>query len=386
MRRMRWGRDAVPHHGATHSTQRYAERATAAYTAMRRHFAAPHGLCYDTYPAARDGAPYTFAWPLTQVIGATLDLAGIASARERDVRDALQRLERYWDDRPSRGLPAYSATVRQARGRGGRYYHDDNAWAGLALMRAYDLLGDAWLLDRARAIFAFIVSGWADDAPNAAHAGGVYWLEQRRGETSRDRNTCSTAPSAELGMRLHLATGDAAPREWAERMYRWVDEHLRDPEDGLYWDHLCDVERGVWRLDTTKWSYNQGAMIGAAVLLSGAKGQGGGGYARRAEEVARTALRFYAGRYAMQDPAFNAIFCRNLLLLHRHTSDASLRAASLEAMRGYADWAWDTVRDPATDLFRFGGPDRPVKLIDQAATVEVLACLAWQPEHYDRLV
>ena len=49
---------------------------------------------------------------------------------------------------------------------------------------------------------------------------------------------------AELALRLYQATGERPYLDWALHMYRWTQTHLRDPADGLYWDHLAvDAER-----------------------------------------------------------------------------------------------------------------------------------------------
>ena len=84
--------------------------------------------------------------------------------------------------------------------------------------------------------------------------------------------------------------------------------------------------------------------------------------------------------YAQQDPAFNAIFFKHLLLLAAERDDPRYR----RALQAYADQAWDTARDPTTNLFHFR-PDRPVTLLDQAAAVQLYALLAWDARQYRKL-
>jgi hypothetical protein len=159
-----------------------------------------------------------------------------------------------------------------------------------------------------------------------------------------------------------------------------LDESAGGPDSGtgLFWDKL----RGDGSVDRTLWSYNQGSMVGANVLMARRAEGDGAEYLRRAEEIARKALRHYAGRYDDQPAAFNAIFFRNLLLLHAATSDEGLRGEVIEAMRGYVERAWAQRRD-RRDLFslRNGG----VTLLDQSAMVQLLALLAWEPDAYGRL-
>jgi predicted alpha-1,6-mannanase (GH76 family) len=244
-------------------------------------------------------------------------------------------------------------------------------------------------LDRAGDLFRFAVGGW-DQRPNVPSPGGVFWVEQDRGLGLRnhDRNTVSNAPNAELG--VHLAELTGAPTDepgsiGPEEMYRWVNATLdasRDgsaPGTGLFWDKL----RSDHTLDDTFWSYNQGSMVGVNVLLHRRASGAQADYLARAEAIARKALRHFAGGgYESQPPAFNAIFFRNLLLLHAATADSALRTEIVEAMRAYADRAWSERRD-RRDRFHFsrGG----VTLLDQSAMVQLLALLAWDPGAYRKL-
>lgn len=345
-------------------------RAVDAYDSMRKHFGARGG--FHERAGRFLGGPPAFEWPYTQALAATLDLAGLPDVGEqyRDAaREAVAGLDAYWDARPASGAPGYRSSIEP----GGEKYYDDNAWAGLDFLRAYRLTGDAALLDRARAVFVFVQTGWDADS---CRPGGVYWKQQVPGETNHDRNTVSTAPNAELALRLYEVTGERSYLDWAARMYAWVDANLRDA-DGLCWDHLdaaCAIER-------TKWSYNQGAMIGAGALLSDATGDETS--LVRAEDTARAALaRFDTEGYRRHGAAFNAIFFRNLLFLHARTADADLRAATLEAMHGYADEIWDDpeVHQRRTHLFAVGGG--PAELLDHAGMVQIYACLAWDPADY----
>jgi hypothetical protein len=106
-------------------------------------------------------------------------------------------------------------------------------------------------------------------------------------------------------------------------------------------------------------------------------------YLGRAETIARKALAHF-GRdgYERQPAAFNAIYFRNLLLLHAATGDAALRAEILETLRRYTDHAWYETRD-RRDLFHFS--DGGVTLLNQSAMVQLLALLAWDPGAYGRL-
>lgn len=121
-------------------------------------------------------------------------------------------------------------------------------------------------------------------------------------------------------------------------------------------------------------------MVGANALLARRGGADQARYLTRAEAIARKAMRhFSASTYQHQPAAFNAIFFRDLLLLHAATGDAGLRAQILEEIRGYVGYAWHERRDRG-DCFHLSNGG--VTLLDQSAIVQLLALLAWDPAMY----
>jgi hypothetical protein len=354
----------------------YTRRALRAQAAMENHLRRRDGIYRRPGRLGRLGFS-EHLWPVARAFAATLDVAGIPEglASGFDARAAIGRdlrgLERYWD--PTGPRPAYASDQHRTPWGGDRYY-DDNAWVGLALVQLARLSPDAACAGRAETLFQFALGGW-DERPNVPHPGGTFWVEQGRGTGRRnhDRNTVSSAPNAELGLHLDDLDGSDERRSAAERMYEWVMRALRG-SDGLYLDKL----RGDGSIDRALWSYNQGSMIGAAVLQY--RAGVGTGFLSAAETTARSALHHYAGRYFDQPPAFNAIFFRNLLLLHAVSGDSELRTQITAALSGYADEAWARTRQ---DLL--AGGDGSVTVLDQSALVSVLALGAWDPDHYGRL-
>lgn len=363
----------------------YAERAAVAHQTMLRRFRKRDGLYrYDEGPPIRAAAQL---WPFSRALVATLDVSGIGAAAsggpdmEGLISEHLQALERYWD--PAGPRPAYCSDVTGARRRGDRYY-DDNAWVGLALIELERLRPGAGVLDRAQELFQFAVSGWDKQA------GGVYWVEQGRGTGVRnhDRNTVSNAPNAQIGLHLsELGHPQASGTEGLgpQTMYEWVLANLDESRDsdspgtGLFWDKI----RGDGPIDRATWSYNQGSMVGANVLLARSDPAQRTTYLGRAEAIARRSLQRFAGGYDRQPAAFHAIFFRNLLLLHHATADPSLKDQIITAMTGFADAIWPSAQQGGRKLLgRFsGGPS----LLEQSAYVQVLALLAWDPGSYGRL-
>lgn len=365
----------------------YAARAARAYAAMQRSFRKRSGL-YRRDGKLRLPGSRAHLWPFARALTAALDLVGIGDGLvdQVDVDGALAEdlatLERYWDT--ERDPPAYSSDLIGTRLGGDRYY-DDNAWVGLALVQLERLRPDSGQLARAVQVFEFALSGWAGD--RSPHPGGVYWVEQGAGlgERNHDRNTVSTAPNAQLGLHLEaLGAGVASAEADPVRMYEWVLGALDEsrgsdaPGTGLFWDKI----RSDGTVDRATWTYNQGSMVGLNVLLARKHEPARTEYLQRAEAIASKALDRFAGGYERQPAAFNAIFFRNLLLLHAATGDERLRAAVIEAMRGYVDRVWEERRDRRC---RFHIAKGGVTLLNQSAMVQLLALLAWDPGGYPRL-
>lgn len=367
--------------------ERDAERALRAYAAMegpdfRRRTG---GLRRDGILGRAGVAAHL--WPVARAFVATLDLAGMPAALRAgwDAEAALARdlalIERYWTR--WRGAGAYASDLRRTPWSGDRYV-DDNAWVGLALAQLERLRPGRAPLSRAGELWRFAAEHHDE------RRGGVFWVEQGRGRGRRnhDRNAVSTAPSTQL--RLHLAELDPDPdpgTAWRtgpdpDALLRWIHRALDTP-GGLVMDKI----RGDGSLDSAIWSYNQGSIAGAHVLLArarrAARPQDAARHLARAEAIARATLAHYGdGGFARQPPAFNAICFRNLLLLHHASADAELRTGIRAAIREWAEDAWDTGRD---ERDRFHLRRDGVTLLNQSAVVSAFALLAWPQEDLGRL-
>lgn len=153
-------------------------------------------------------------------------------------------------------------------------YYDDMEWTALALLRAYDALGDPWYKKKSLELWADIQTAW-----NGHCGGGMAWKKDQLDY----KNTPANAPAAILAARLYRRFGDEADLSWAKRIYDWNKACLVDPKTGFVWDGINRLGDG--RIDKDwKFTYCQGVFIGAGVELYRCTGS-----AQYLEDARRTA-------------------------------------------------------------------------------------------------
>ena len=316
-------------------SDRDAVRAHQAYRSLEGTYLDRRSGDYRQTPRGSVGS---HAWPFSQGLAATIEVARIRGARSDAGRAVPARLAEL--DRRFRRRGVYHAAPT------GNVYWDDNEWIAQDLLDWDAVRGNSSARRKAAQIFRAVTRAWDSD-PQKTCPGGVQWTEAPGND---DRNTVSTANGAVVGLRLYLLTRDTAYLRWSQRMLGWVERCLHDP-DGLYGDHVS----GDGSVDRTEWSYNQGAMLEAYRLLYRATGDRTD--LSRAEAIADATLTAFRGRWSREPTAFAAIFFRRLLALSHEDG----RPDYVRAAQSYADALW---RAPRRQLF------------DQAAVVQVYAALA----------
>jgi hypothetical protein len=358
-------------------------RALVAFQAMQQNFYIPGSGLYE-------GEPYSYLWPFSQAFAATVSVTNIsgqaarqASANSRELHVRMYGLGKYWgpagqtlpgeqpegeevaegSETPETAgiapttLPSFNGNVVPP---GGVSYYDDNEWVGIELARIYELRHEAAALERAEQIMAFVMAGWQTN-PKLACPGGVPFSDSP-GNT--DRNTVTDGPAAELGVQLFRITGDGAYLQFAQMAYAWVRNCLMSPS-GLYFDHIRP--HGV--IGQALWSYNQGSMIGAGVLLYQATGNSA--YLYDARQTAKAALTYFTiQRLLSENPFFPAVYFRNLMYLDAVTHDPP----GPRLAQSYVDSVWVHQR-LTSNLFVFGSPPSS-QLLTQAAIVQIYALLS----------
>ncbi|HEY6737605.1 MAG TPA: glycoside hydrolase family 76 protein [Actinopolymorphaceae bacterium] len=361
-----------PTPSATPSRAVWRHRAIASYRALQEHLYLGE-LYREKYPLHEGENPYSYLWPLREATAATLDLALVPGSGARDdVPHRFTALERYWTEatRP----PGYASYVVPPLGGGGDLFYDDNAIVALELIRRYRRTGSRSLLARARLVFERLIHGWDTD-PGHPSPGGVFWVDA--GWTSI-RAANATGLAAEVAAHLFALGRERAYLRWATRMYEWNRATLRSP-NGLYWNAI-DLDGTI---DETFWIYNSGAMIGAAALLYRATHDRAWLAHARADADAALAYWRQDDRYVDQPAIFDAIFGKNLLLLHSLAPDPRYR----QMVADYADLTWHRNLDRELGLFRFppsgGGPYDPTyrpETLEQSAMIQLFSVLAWREQ------
>jgi hypothetical protein len=368
-------------------------RALAGYQAMQQNFYIPGTGLYE-------GEPYSYLWPFSQALAATISVASISgqaasesSAHSREIQVRMYGLGKYWGtptplageaptgEQPEGEEPGEVSEQAEAPGiappalpsfngavvpPGGASYYDDNEWVGIELVRLYKLRHEAVLLEKAEQIMAFVMAGWQAN-PRLACPGGVPFSDS---PSNTDRNTVTDGPAAELGAQLFRVTGNGVYLQFAQMAYEWVRTCLTQP-NGLYADHIR--LHGV--IDPSLWSYNQGSMIGAGVLLY--QSTGNSAYLYQARQTAKAALSYFTiQRLLSENPFFPAVYFRNLMYLDSITHDPP----GTRLAQSYVDSVWVHQR-LKSGLFVFGSPPS-TQLLTQAAIVQIYALLSTSPSTY----
>jgi hypothetical protein len=329
------------------------------------------------------GEPFSFLWPFSQALAATVTLnnmtgigiiPGLSATLKREANARLLGLHTYLDTDNSGApegtftstLAAYDGTVAPPAGPGGTKYYDDNEWVGIELVRIYEQTHYAAMLGSAEAIMAFVMAGWSTN-PEYVCPGGVPFSNAPE---NNERNTVTDGPGVELAVKLFELTGNTTYLQFAEEAYEWVRRCLTE-SNGLYADHIG----AHGKVEPAEWSYNQGAMIGAGTLLYQATHNGA--FLYQARQTAKAALAYYTPeRLGSENPFFVSVYFRNMLYLDSVTHDPP----GQKLAQAYVNYAWEHLR-LSDNIFVFGSPASS-QLLYQAAIVQIYGLLSSPPSTY----
>ena len=340
------------------------------------------GFFNENYPKGSGDGSASFLWPYDGL------MSGIALMNklgyEVDYKAKVDRYEAYWRPRGVRNIGGYGSTTDGTNGGSDRFY-DDNSIIGINLVEAYNQTKDDVYLQRASRIVDFLLDGEDD-----IFGGGLWWCESninKPGDGSSNKPACANGyaqwfllsyydvcPSAEKERVLSLA----------KRLYAWEYANLRDPEDNVYWN-----DRGAdGNINTTKWTYNSGAMIASGTRLYRITGEKH--YLDEAKATADGAYNYYVRSregiplcYPLNDPWFTVKLVRAYMELE---ADHPSCTRYIETFISNLEKAWTSGR-MANGLFyeNWAGranPDRDKSLLMQDAALESLGAVAiYKKEH-----
>lgn len=267
-------------------------------------------------------------WPVVVAFRALAEAERLEPGRwGRALRAAFLSMERYYD--PEAG--AYNAWLTFP-GNNDKYY-DDNGWAVLGLIAAFEATGERRYLDRGAELFDRFLERGADVS---GRPGGVRWGTDPDKPGTEDRNACSTEAVALAALGL---AGHGHRRErcvaLARRLLEWLEENLVD-RDGLVRDGLFAPD---WRVNTTKWTYNTGNLIRAWVDWSALSTDRSG--LERAECLAEAACDRTKALYDTVVPDPDSRHWYDSTFFAEHLADGLLR---LGHATGLAKWRTEVER------------------------------------------
>jgi predicted alpha-1,6-mannanase (GH76 family) len=201
-------------------------------------------------------------------------------------------------------------------------FYDDEGWWALAWIDAFDLTSDQTYLRSASVIFNDMKSGWDDTC-----GGGIWWTKERTYKNAI-ANELFLSVAAHLANRVTDSTLNAEYASWAKREWRWLQHSGMIEPDLLISDGLDSHCRDN---HATKWTYNQGVVLGGLAELSNLPGQSG--ELREARRIADAALKKLADSHrVLHEPCepkcggdgtqFKGIFIRNLAQLNERSRSA----------------------------------------------------------------
>ena len=195
-------------------------------------------------------------------------------------------------------------------------YYDDEGWWALAWIDAYDLTGDQRYLTTAGGIFADMTGGWDQTC-----GGGIWWSKKRKYKNAI-ANELFLSVAAHLANRVDSQDERARYEAWARREWKWFRHSGMIERDHLISDGLtaCKDNHG------TKWSYNQGVVLGGLAELS--RRDHGGPLLRAVSAIAKAAIKHLSDANGVLHDScepncgadgtqFKGIFVRNLAALNQ---------------------------------------------------------------------
>lgn len=204
-------------------------------------------------------------------------------------------------------------------------YYDDEGWWALAWIDAYDLTGRKRYLQAAEHIFSNMTGGWDNTC------GGGIWWSKKRAYKNAIANELFLSVAAHLSNRASTRGQRKKYASWAKREWHWFRHSGMIERDHLISDGLTPDCKDNHK---TKWTYNQGVILGGLVEL--ARQEQSRSPIRAAHRIATAAIDHLTGKQGiLHEPCepncgadgsqFKGIFVRNLALLYGYAHKRKYR-------------------------------------------------------------
>ncbi|MBQ8483084.1 MAG: glycosyltransferase [Bacteroidales bacterium] len=360
----------------------YAQRAMDTFDAIVRCYRVTSGATKDffneNYPKGAGDLPASFLWPYDGLVAGASTLHRLGY--DVGYAEMVDRFQAYYRPSAVLSVGGFGSSTDGRNGGGDRFF-DDNAIIGIELVEAYHLLKDSKYLDWCAQIVRFYQAG-IDDTMGRA----LWWCENninQPGNDSSNKPACANGFATWFLMKYYEVCPESEKAEvldLAKTLYKWLYDNLRDPEDNLYWN-----SKGAdGTINTTKWTYNSGAMIAGGVLLHKATGESH--YLNEAKATAKSSYDYYVRSrngiplcYPTNDPWFTIQLIKSYIVLEPY--DKAFTKKCMEVFIANLDNAWEKGR-MNNGLFYEDwtgvkiNPDRDKSLLMQAAALESLGTVA----------
>lgn len=342
----------------------HKEKAKETYDMIQRLYTVDN-LYKENHPEQAGENKYSYLWPYVGMLTAGNVLYELGYD-EAILRKEFDGLEAYYDDREN--LPTYQAYPISEMSTD--HYYDDSSIVAMELIDAYKLTNDPFFLERAIKVTEFIMSG-----EDTRMGGGLYWFEGVSTDCTSGPNCMkaanTSAYAAFVASEMFKLTDNPEYLSFAERVYDWTYNTMRDRADNLYWN---DVNLGTGEVATRKWTYNAGMMIMSGVNLYEITAEES--YLEESIATARSAFSYFTTVvndqlfFPSNDPWFNVELMTAFIELSAYDSTSK---DYVEVFIRNADYAWEHARNEEGQFYEDwtgNSQGRYYWLLHQAALIE----------------
>ena len=263
-------------------------------------------------------------------------------------------------------FPNYIMTINGIRGYsvyGGAQHRflDDNAWAALGLLDAYEMYRRSATLNAIKMVADYMVNAGRLLERDPPGGGGMYWQDSPADDTNtyKTKNVANNGPAVIIFCRYFKITNDSTYLDYAKMTYQWLYDTLLDKSKWLMWDNI-NVETN--EINTYQAPYTTGTMLHAASILYEITGEQA--YKTHADRLAEAAFQRWFERY--YSPALGKAITIVKTEFNTHSDDMVVLLRGFEAyakisgdkhyLTAFAQsmrHIWKTRRDAETGLMNY---------------------------------